>query len=396
MGAPAGERVISGQRMAWVWRTLATLGAGGVFVGIALPSPVAGIAGVVAAYGAWALRENALAAAETAAAPAASAALVPVVSAEAVAAAMPADARGVAAEPPAPATVIPVAASSLATMPALAAAPAAGEYSIKPAAEPVPRPFIEPQPAPAPSVPGRVTPLFEPGTAPSFASNNGSSPAAPRSYATEPGAGSHVAAASAIDAALPDGVRAALLGAAAGPRTDQSGEARRVAAEAVRIGTIMGLPTPELEVIHLAALTRDIGMGSLGDIGRSVGRPLTTIERALVAMHPRSAADELERGPGMRCAAPLVRHHHERYDGTGYPDRLAGNEIPLGARIIAVADAFVALTSGRPYRPALERVDAVREIIRNVGTQFDPAVVGAFTGMPTGSNRAPEEVGQTA
>ena len=127
MGAPAGERVISEQRMAWVWRTLAAVGAGGVFVGIALPSPVAGIAGVVAAYGAWALRENALAAAETvvtsaaaALAPIADRVAEPVMSSEGVS--LPEDSA-------VPAVPIPVSASSLAGMPALAAAPAAAEHA---------------------------------------------------------------------------------------------------------------------------------------------------------------------------------------------------------------------------------------------------------------------------
>jgi HD-GYP domain-containing protein (c-di-GMP phosphodiesterase class II) len=76
-----------------------------------------------------------------------------------------------------------------------------------------------------------------------------------------------------------------------------------------------------------------------------------------------------------------VRHHHERFDGSGYPDGLRGQAIPLGARVIAVADAFDAITSTRPYRAARSKQEALAEIKRGAGRQFDPAVVGAFVGL---------------
>jgi HD-GYP domain-containing protein (c-di-GMP phosphodiesterase class II) len=78
----------------------------------------------------------------------------------------------------------------------------------------------------------------------------------------------------------------------------------------------------------------------------------------------------------------VVRHHHERWDGTGYPDGLAGDEIPLAARVFAVADTLDALTTDRPYRPASHWSDARREIRRSTGTQFDPTVVAAYEAIP--------------
>jgi HD-GYP domain-containing protein (c-di-GMP phosphodiesterase class II) len=83
-----------------------------------------------------------------------------------------------------------------------------------------------------------------------------------------------------------------------------------------------------------------------------------------------------------RRACEYIRHHHERWDGDGYPDGLAGEQIPLGARIIAVADAFDAMTSDRPYRAALSRTAALEEVKRCAGAQFDPQVVEAFLASP--------------
>lgn len=80
----------------------------------------------------------------------------------------------------------------------------------------------------------------------------------------------------------------------------------------------------------------------------------------------------------LAMAAPIVRHHHERWDGKGYPDRLAGDKIPLPARIVAVADSFDAMTTNRPYSPALTLDQAYGEILHNSGTQYDPQVVDAF------------------
>ena len=121
-------------------------------------------------------------------------------------------------------------------------------------------------------------------------------------------------------------------------------------------------------------------------LGRS--GPLGARELALVRAHPRRSYDLLAAVPAFQDALPLILHHHERWDGGGYPDGLAGEAIPLGARIIAVADAWVALTTNRPYRAALATDEALTEIARGAGKQFDPAVAAALPQAVSPSLRA--------
>jgi HD-GYP domain-containing protein (c-di-GMP phosphodiesterase class II) len=105
---------------------------------------------------------------------------------------------------------------------------------------------------------------------------------------------------------------------------------------------------------------------------------LTDDERAELQTHPARGAELVSRFSDYRTGRDLILHHHERYDGQGYPDGLKGDEIPLGARIIAVADAADAMMSDRPYRKALGLSDVMRELERNRGKQFDPAIVDAM------------------
>ena len=97
--------------------------------------------------------------------------------------------------------------------------------------------------------------------------------------------------------------------------------------------------------------------------------------------HPVVGGRILRSIPGMGCVANIVRHEHERFDGTGYPDRLAGEEIPLGSRIILACDAYHAMTSDRPYRAAMAHGHAVAELVRCAGSQFDPRIVSALVGL---------------
>jgi HD-GYP domain-containing protein (c-di-GMP phosphodiesterase class II) len=105
---------------------------------------------------------------------------------------------------------------------------------------------------------------------------------------------------------------------------------------------------------------------------------LTDEEYEEIKRHPAIGAELIGNLEMYRRSVPLVRHHHERWDGRGYPDGIAGDEIPLGARIIAVADTFDAMTSDRPYRRAMSFEVAMAEIRRNSGIQFDPQIVEAF------------------
>lgn len=168
------------------------------------------------------------------------------------------------------------------------------------------------------------------------------------------------------------------------------GGTERVLECATALGEALGLDADELDALRVAALLHDIGMSAAGDSLLSVDRPLSTVERALLKMHPQIAAEMLAQAPALKHVVPIVYHHHEWYDGEGYLGGLAGEGIPIGARILAVADAYVAMTSDRPYRSAMTEREALRELERKAGTQFDPAVVDAARALHADeANRVP-------
>lgn len=140
----------------------------------------------------------------------------------------------------------------------------------------------------------------------------------------------------------------------------------------------MGLPPEQVETIMLAATMHDIGkVGMRNDILFKQGA-LTPEERELAKRHAALGGELLEKFPLFQKGAIYVRHHHERWDGAGYPDGLKGQAIPVGARILAVADSFQAMTEQRPYRDPLPLSVALNQLREGSGTQFDPEVVAAF------------------
>jgi putative nucleotidyltransferase with HDIG domain len=157
-----------------------------------------------------------------------------------------------------------------------------------------------------------------------------------------------------------------------------AGHSTRVAEVALAVGRAMHFDTPALERIRRGALLHDIGkIGISADILDS-SAPLTDEEKAIVQEHPALGARILEPLPHCADILPMVLQHHERFDGGGYPAGLAGTEIALDARVLAVADVYDAITSDRPYRRGLPARDAAVCISEAAGTQFDPDVVAAF------------------
>jgi diguanylate cyclase (GGDEF)-like protein/putative nucleotidyltransferase with HDIG domain len=151
----------------------------------------------------------------------------------------------------------------------------------------------------------------------------------------------------------------------------------RVAELAARVAARLGLDQEQVELSRLAGSLHDLGKLAIPEeILRKPG-PLTGPERLVLERHPQIGFRMLD-SLGIDPVAEWILHHHERWDGTGYPDRLPGPEIPLGARIIFVVDAYDAMTSDRVYRGRLEQEDALAELERCAGTQFDPAVVAAL------------------
>jgi two-component system cell cycle response regulator len=151
-----------------------------------------------------------------------------------------------------------------------------------------------------------------------------------------------------------------------------------VADLAVRVGRELGLDGEDLDVVGRAAELHDIGKIAIPERILEHPGPLNDDDWALVRTHTLIGERILGVAPAMAPVARLVRSSHERWDGTGYPDRLAREEIPLGARIIFVCDAFDAITSGRPYAPARSIEDAIEELRANAGTQFDPEMVAVL------------------
>lgn len=156
------------------------------------------------------------------------------------------------------------------------------------------------------------------------------------------------------------------------------GHSDRVARYSVEIAREMGLAETEIEKIKQAALFHDIG--KIGIDERILRKPgiLNAEEKRSIDTHPSVGAIILGSINFLAAGIPNVRHHHERYDGKGYPDGMDKENIPLGARIIAVADSYDAMTSDRTYRPKFSHNDAVAEVRKCAGTQFDPKVVLAF------------------
>lgn len=152
----------------------------------------------------------------------------------------------------------------------------------------------------------------------------------------------------------------------------------RVSQYAKMIAEELGLDQEEVEVLAEAGLLHDLGkVGMVDDVLFKNGR-LNSNELQHAKRHAEVGAELLSKFPLFEKGALLVKHHHERYDGTGYPDGLAGEQIPLGSRIISVADAFQAMTEHRPYRPALTFDQAIAQLQAGSGTQFDPQVVQVF------------------
>jgi diguanylate cyclase (GGDEF)-like protein len=191
---------------------------------------------------------------------------------------------------------------------------------------------------------------------------------------------------------------AASLARAVDARDVYTGDhSQRVARLAVRIAARIGLPRDELELTRLAASLHDLGKLALPEDLLRKPAPLTEPERLVLQRHSEIGFRMLD-SLGIDPVAECVLHHHERWDGTGYPDRLAGTDIPLGARIIFVADAFDAMTSDRLYRRPRSPDEALAEIVRCAGTQFDPSVVAALEAelLPEESFEVVEELEQAA
>jgi putative nucleotidyltransferase with HDIG domain len=142
----------------------------------------------------------------------------------------------------------------------------------------------------------------------------------------------------------------------------------------------LGLNAAGVERVRSAALLHDIGKVAIPDEILHKPGPLTDEEWKLMRQHPVIGERILRVLPGLGSVARIVRHEHERWDGHGYPDGLAGEEIPLGSRIIIAADTYHAITSDRPYRAAKSHNDAVDELTRCAGSQFDPKVTAALIG----------------
>ncbi|MGC8783183.1 MAG: HD-GYP domain-containing protein [Armatimonadota bacterium] len=180
-----------------------------------------------------------------------------------------------------------------------------------------------------------------------------------------------------VNRAINDAVKA-LVRVAAMREKGADQHSARVAVLAVATGEKLGMNDEELLVLRRAAELHDIGKVAISEsILGKLGR-LSEEEIRIMRQHATLALEILGAVQALQPTLPLIKHHHERWDGTGYPDGLAGEEIPLGARIIAVAEVYDILTHGAAWKEPLSVEEAKAEIRRCAGSQFDPRVVEAF------------------
>lgn len=156
------------------------------------------------------------------------------------------------------------------------------------------------------------------------------------------------------------------------------GHSERVGAWSRALGTALGLTTGEVESIAEAGLLHDIGKIGVPEAILAKNGPLTGVEWQAMRRHPVVGAQIVAPFEFLAAGALVIRHHHERWDGSGYPDGLAGEAIPLGARIVAVADVYDALTSDRPYRRALLSAEARANLDAEAGVTLDARLVAVF------------------
>ena len=164
-----------------------------------------------------------------------------------------------------------------------------------------------------------------------------------------------------------------------------------IAGIVVEMARQLDLPDAEIDRIRIAALLHDLGKVAVPEEILDKPAPLTSAEWRTVVQHPRIGQVILEHATALRDAVPIILHHHERFAGHGYPYGLRANEIPLGARIVAIADAYDAMTHDRPYKRAMSHDSAILELKQHAGTQFDPELVALFCDLYTTEAPRPDE-----
>lgn len=170
------------------------------------------------------------------------------------------------------------------------------------------------------------------------------------------------------------------------------GHSERVSEYAVLLGKKLCINSDDLYTLRIGGLFHDVGKIGIPDNILTKKDKLTDEEYEEIKQHPSIGAKILSNAAIFTDIVPIVKHHHERYDGTGYPDHLKGEEIPYMARIVAVADAFDAMASRRPYRDSVEIEKIVKQISENKYTQFDPQIADALLDIIKNNYSALEEI----
>jgi putative two-component system response regulator len=156
------------------------------------------------------------------------------------------------------------------------------------------------------------------------------------------------------------------------------GHVERVTAFSILLAEQLGWQGQQIEQLRIGAILHDIGKIHISETILNKNEELSVEEWVVIQQHTLTGTEMIKDIPYLAPAIPVIRHHHERWDGAGYPDQLTGENIPLSARIVSVADGFDAMTTTRPYRPARTLSEAYQAILSEAGSQYDPLVVRAF------------------